>query len=80
MKKIIHTITAEWLFKKLNYSGEPRMIIKGKYLLVWGKDQWGDEKPEKYKFLGYCQNKYAFRIQCNGKSCTWSHDDWSLIL
>lgn len=43
----IHTITAQWLDKKLNYSGEPRMFIKNNELLTWGKDQWGDEEPKR---------------------------------
>lgn len=70
---MIHTITAEWLFKKLKYSGEPRMKIDGKSLLVWDKDDWGDEKPRKYRFVGYCQNQYAFKVICKGSKCTWSH-------
>lgn len=68
-----HKITAEWLFAKLKYSDEPRMIIKGSKLLVWKKDDWGDEKPEVYKFLGYCQDRYAFRIECLKEKCTWNH-------
>ena len=71
MKK--HTITADWLFDKLKYSGKSRMVIKNKSLLVWGKDDWGDEKPKRYKFLGYCKNKYAFMIECLGVDCGWSH-------
>ena len=68
-----HTITGAWLSAKLKYSSEPRMIVKGKKLLVWGKDDWGDEKPESYNFIGYCLGKYAFEIECGGKKCTWSH-------
>ena len=72
-KEEIHEITAAWLFAKLKYSGEQRMIIQGKKLLTWEKDNWGDEKPTIYKFLGFCQNKYAFKIECLGKKCGWSH-------
>jgi hypothetical protein len=73
VKANIHVVTAEWLFKKLKYTGEPRMIVKGDKLLSWGHDDWGDEKPKEYEFLGYCVDQYAFKIKCLGKRCDWSH-------
>jgi len=87
MKKIekIHTITAEWLFAK-NDDGEKRHWIKGKWFYGTKKHYMDSDNaiksktgyaPEKTRFLGYCQNKYAFKIVCPellGNYCGWSHD------
>lgn len=64
-----HIITAQWLHAKTEY-GNPRVMIKRKYVFAWDKEE---NKLEKYKFLGYSQSSYTFKIECLGKKCGWSH-------
>jgi hypothetical protein len=69
MSRIV-TVTAMWL-DKLRYdyysdSNKPVAYIKGKYFYIWTDGVLG-----KYRFLGYCIDKFAFRI------ATVKHDSWS---
>lgn len=76
MKHRVITVTAHWL-DAMNDNGEKRAWIKGKYFYITSKNyDFSEEdqkkigssilfdylKPEKYRLVGYCQNKYAFKI------------------
>lgn len=46
----------------------PPPYVRGKYFYIWV-----DEVLQKYRFLGYCVNQYAFRI------ATLKHDSFTPV-
>jgi len=80
----VHEVVAEYLFTK-DDEGNPRATINGKHVYFVKKDwdyDWNKypkellykHKPrDKYRFLGYCQDKYAFKILCKGMECGFVH-------
>ena len=85
--KKIHTITAEYILKQYpnnDVDQDPRAYIKGKFAYFFKKDwdyDWdkysraiGYKPPDKYRFLGYCLDKYAFKVACKGSECGFSHE------
>lgn len=84
MSNRIHEITAYWL-QATDEDEEKRVVIKNKFIYCIKKDwdyDWSKYpkeicyrfKPkEKYRFIGYCQDKYAFKLLCKDKECGWSH-------
>lgn len=68
---MIHEIVADWLFAKTE-SGEFRLQLRGNILTVLDKN--GDDRGERYRFLGRNPHRYTFFVLCPGGNCGWSHD------